>query len=104
MDSASGKFGDSDLKTLSTFCIVIDSTELRKALETVFNRINNETVESSERLEVVTDVARRNPELCLVVSQYGNNLCIWGIDVICSNTDKSDANIKRKLTAGMADL
>ena len=67
--------------TPSTFCIVIDSTELTKALETVFNRTNGDSVGVSGKLEVVADIARKSPELCLVVSQRGDNLCIWGINV-----------------------
>ena len=81
--------------TISTFCIVVDSTELTKALETVCNRTSN-NMEVSKNLEIVADIARKSPELCLVVNHQGDNLCVWGVDVIFPETVAAKANQESK--------
>jgi hypothetical protein len=103
MDGLSETVESPPAKTLSTLCIIIDSTELTKALETVFNRINGDNVEKSENLEIVSDIARKSPELCLVVNQQGNNLCIWGIDVTSPGIYYRETNQYSKWIAGMAN-
>jgi hypothetical protein len=63
------------------FCILLDSAELTRALETFFNRINGADVSTSTHLLDLGEIARKNPEICLVLNPSDDSLCIWGIDV-----------------------
>jgi hypothetical protein len=62
-------------------CIVIDSSEFTKVLETVFNHTNGSPIRDADLQQKILDIARRGPELCLVLNQRGNELDIWCIDV-----------------------
>jgi hypothetical protein len=63
----------------SALCILIDSTELTKALETLLNRMDDNN--GSTPAELISGLAREAPDLCLVLNLYGNKLVVWGIDV-----------------------
>ena len=65
----------------SAFCIFVDSPELTRALETVFNRMNGNDVTSSGYSATITEIAQMGPEICLVLNQQDDNLCVWGINV-----------------------
>jgi hypothetical protein len=67
--------------TLSSFYILVDSAELTRALETVFNKMNTTDTVVSDRLAKVAEIARKSPEICLVLNQHDDSLCVWGIDV-----------------------
>ena len=62
-------------------CIVLDSSELTKALETMLNQINGNPIQGADLLQKISHIARESPDLCLVLNQRGNELDIWGIDV-----------------------
>jgi hypothetical protein len=62
-------------------CIVIDSSVLTKVLETMFNQSNGKPVRDADLQQKISDIARRGPDLCLVLNQRGNELDIWCIDV-----------------------
>lgn len=62
-------------------CIVLDSSELTKALETMLNQINGNPIRGADMLQKISDIARESPDLCLVLNQRDNELDIWGIDV-----------------------
>ena len=66
---------------LSSFCILIDSAELTRALETIFNRLNGTDIANSDRLARIAEIARKSPEVCLVLNQNDDSLRVWGIDV-----------------------
>ncbi len=66
---------------LSLFCIFVDSAELTRALETIFNRLNGTDIANSDRLARITEIARKSPEICLVLNQNDDSLRVWGIDV-----------------------
>ena len=66
---------------LSAFCILIDSAELTRALETIFNRMNGTDTANSDSLAKLAEIARKTPEICLVLNQHDDSLCVWGIDV-----------------------
>jgi len=67
---------------LSSFCILVDTAELTRALETVFNRLNGTDLATSDRLARIAEIARKSPEICLVLNQIDDSLCVWGIDVL----------------------
>lgn len=67
------------IHTASALCILIDSTELTKALETLLNRMDG--ANSSTPTDLISGLAREAPDLCLVLNLYGNTLVLWGIDV-----------------------
>lgn len=73
-------------------CIVIDSSELTKALETLFNQRNGKSLHDADLLEKVSDIARKSPDLCLVLNQRGNELHVWGVDVCLLNIPTNLAN------------
>ena len=60
---------------------MIDSSELTKALETLFNQRNGKAFHDADILEKVSNIARKSPDLCLVLNQRGNELHVWGVDV-----------------------
>jgi hypothetical protein len=66
---------------LSSFCIFIDSTELTRALETVFNQMNGTDVHESDQLAKIVQIAQKGPDICLILNQIDDSLCVWGIDV-----------------------
>ena len=74
--------GSISTEHLSSFCIFVDSAELTRALETVFNRLNDTDIANSDRLERIAEIARKSPEICLVLNQIDDSLCVWGIDVL----------------------
>ena len=63
------------------FCILLDSGEVTRALETVFNKMNGTDPAGSSHLSQLADIARKNPEICLVLNPEDDSLCVWGIDV-----------------------
>jgi hypothetical protein len=73
-------------------CLVIDSSELTKALETLSNQRNGNTLQDANILEKVSDIARKSPDLFLVLNQQGNELCVWGVDVCFLNIRANFAN------------
>jgi hypothetical protein len=64
-----------------SFCILVDSAELTRALETVFNRVNGDDIANSDNLVQIADIARKTPEICLLLDQNDDSLRVWGIDV-----------------------
>lgn len=81
MGSAQPDKYEPSIPQLSTFCIFVDSTELTRALETVFNRMNGIDVHDSDQLAKIAEIARKGPEICLMLNQVNNSICVWGIDV-----------------------
>ena len=73
-------------------CLVIDSSELTKALETLSNQRNGSTLQDANILEKVSDIARKSQDLFLVLNQHGNELCVWGVDVCFLNIHANFAN------------
>jgi len=69
----------------STFCILVDSAELTRALETVFNKMNGTDIIASGQLTTIAEIAKKGPEICLILNTLGDHLCVWGIDVSLSN-------------------
>jgi hypothetical protein len=65
----------------TTFCILVSHSELTRALETVFNRMDGTDDSTSHTLDSVAKIAREGPEICLVLNQAGDKLCVWGIQV-----------------------
>ena len=63
------------------FCILLDSAELTRALETFFNKANGADVSTSNPSMDLSEIARKNPEICLVLNPNDDSLCIWGVDV-----------------------
>jgi hypothetical protein len=74
--------GVSSQPHLSYFWILVDNSELTRALETVFNKSDREKSPVSDELETITDIARKSPEVCLALDQNNDQLFVWGIDVI----------------------
>lgn len=72
---------NNDIPSNPSFCILVDSAELTRALETVFNRINEADIASSDSLAKLAEIARKSPEICLVLNQNDDSLRVWGIDV-----------------------
>ena len=66
----------------SSFCVLVDSAELTRALETIFNRLNGTDVANSDRLASIAEIARKSPEICIVLNQIDDSLSVWGIDVL----------------------
>jgi len=64
-----------------SFCILVDSAELTRVLETVFNRVNSDDITNSDHLVQFADIARKSPEVCLLLDQNDDSLRVWGIDV-----------------------
>ena len=69
-------------KPFSSFCIFVDSGELTGALETIFNQLTDTDIANSDRLARIAEIARKNPEICIVLNQIDDSLCVWGIDVL----------------------
>lgn len=65
-----------------SFCILVDSAELTRALETVFNKAKGDDIANSDNLVKIADIARKNPEICLLLDQSDDSLRVWGIDVL----------------------
>jgi len=63
------------------YCILVDSAEVTKALETIFNRTNGVDFASSDYLSKFVEIAKKGPEICLVLEPQTNALYVWGIDV-----------------------
>ena len=63
------------------YCILVDSAEVTKALETIFNRTNGVDFASSDYLSKFVEIARKGPEICLVLKPETDSLYVWGIDV-----------------------
>jgi hypothetical protein len=78
----SGVHSSISTEHLFSFCIFVDSAELTRALETVFNRLNDTDIANTDRLERIAEIARKSPETCLVLNQIDDSLCVWGIDVL----------------------
>lgn len=70
------------LSSESAFCILIDSSELTKALETIFNKMNGCDTENSVIFSKIAEIARKSPEICLILNPLGDSLSVWGIDVM----------------------
>jgi len=68
----------------TTFCILVSHSELTRALETVFNKMDRTDDSTSHTLDSVAEIAREGPEICLILNQAGDKLCVWGIHV-CFN-------------------
>jgi len=75
----------------SRFWILVDNSELTRALETVFNKSDYEKHFITDELDAITDVARKNPEVCLALDQTGDQLLVWGIDVIIDVIHQADS-------------
>jgi hypothetical protein len=71
----------SNIPSNPSFCILIDSAELTRALETVFNRIDSADIARSGNLSRIAEIARKDPDICLVLNQTDDSLRVWGIDV-----------------------
>jgi hypothetical protein len=63
------------------YCILVDSAEVTKALETIFNRTNGVDFASSDYLSKFVEIARKGPDICLVLKPETDSLYVWGIDV-----------------------
>jgi hypothetical protein len=75
-------------QNIFAMCILIDAAELTKALETFLNRTEGDN--GSTPAELIAGIAREAPDLCLVLSLYGNTLVVWGIDVTSLIVSKSN--------------
>jgi hypothetical protein len=75
-------------ENIFAMCILVDAAELTKALETLLNRTEGDN--GSTPAELIAGIAREAPDLCLVLSLYGNTLVVWGIDVTSFNSSKSN--------------
>lgn len=87
-----------------SFCILVDSADLTRALETVFNRMNGKDDTTSEQLATIAGIARKGPEICLTLNQHDDSLCVWGIDVstlsfLANSRKQVDLRNGRPLTA-----
>jgi hypothetical protein len=67
---------------LSHFWILVDNSELTRALETVFNKSDLEKNTISDDLDTISDIARKSPEVCIALDQTDDRLMVWGIDVL----------------------
>lgn len=76
----------------SAYCILVDSAEVTKALETIFNRTNGVDFTSSNYLSKFVEIARKGPEICLVLEPQTNSLYVWGIDV-CPQSPSGKRNL-----------
>jgi hypothetical protein len=89
----------------SAYCILVDSTELTRALETVFNRINGTNAAASGDLEKIAEIARKSPEICLILNQRDDKLCVWGFDVLSPSISYLTLiNMRSKWTTEMESL
>ena len=75
----------------SCFWILVDNSELTRALETVFNKSDHEKYPMADELDTITDLARKSPEVCLALDQTGDRLLVWGIDVIVHVIRRADS-------------
>lgn len=77
--------GASTKPHLSHFWILVDNSELTRALETVFNKSDQEKNTISDDLDAISDIARKSPEVCIALDQTDDRLLVWGIDVLISS-------------------
>jgi hypothetical protein len=77
--------GASTIPHLSHFWILVDNSELTRALETVFNKSDREKNTISDDLDTISDIARKSPEVCIALDQTDDRLLVWGIDVLISS-------------------
>jgi hypothetical protein len=82
-----------------SFCILVDSAELTRALETVFNRVNGDDIANSDNLVQIADIARKSPEICLLLDQNDDSLRVWGIDV--SHFNRRSISLLMGLASGL---
>jgi hypothetical protein len=63
--------------------IIIHGADFTKALETVFNQSTeaNRNTALCENIEKIVDIARKAPDICLVISPREKRLAVWEINV-----------------------
>ena len=81
----------SSMASPSCFWILVDNSELTRALETVFNKSDHEKYPMADELDTITDLARKSPEVCLALDQTGDRLLVWGIDVTVHVIDRANS-------------